>query len=347
MINFQDLTFQKVIMHTITEKRSGETSSNASLSTALITVDEHVGQTIKTRLIDAAGRDSRAFELEIENTSEDSFYQYGRVLMESDENEIFIKASQDIAELLADSQRHPRTPGGYLIVIKAIDEENKNNFTIVIKAEPHEALRLSQDSQITLLEKVFLSPSQKLYKIGVLCGKESGDYSALLFDDQFRQDGHPAEYFYRDFLGFSVSSNSKIQTFQFFKKAYLFLSKNAEESEKVRLLSNLKSFIENNELIIRPRNFGELHLNGNLKDRFISEISNEFKTSFVKDTVLINSKLKQRKLTFPKKINIIGPENSFDEQVKLLKEDNLQDINSLLDEGYTVIAVKGKPFSDE
>src|SRR5690554_218846 len=347
MINFQDLTFQKVIMHTISDKKSGEKCSNASLSNALIEVDELVGQTIKTRLIDAAGRDSRAFELEIENTSEDSFYEYGKILMDSSVDDIFIKASQDIAELLAESQRHPRTPGGYLIVIKAIDEHTKDNYTVVIKAEPHEALRLSQNSQITLLEKVFLSPSQKLYKIGVLCGKENGEYGALLFDDQFRQDGHPAEYFYRDFLGFSVSSNSKIQTFQFFNKTYKFLSKNAREADKIKLLADLKSFIENNETILRPRSFGDQFLNGGLKDQFISEISNEFKTSFVKDSVLIKNKLKQRKLTFPKKINIFGPENSFDEQVKLLKEDNVQDINSLLDEGYTVIAVKGKPFSDE
>lgn len=347
MINFQDLTFQKVIMHTISDKKSGEKCSTATLSTTLIEVDELVCQTIKTRLIDAAGRDSRSFELEIKDKSEDSFYEYGKILMDSSKDDVFIKASQDIAQLLAESQRHPRTPGGYLIVIKAIDDHTKDNYTVVIKAEPHEALRLSQNSQITLLEEVFLSPSQKLYKIGVLCGTENSKFSALLFDDQFRQDGHPAEYFYRDFLGFSVDSNSKIQTLQFYNKTYEFLSKNAKEADKIKLLTNLKSFIENNDTILRPKSFGEQFLKGNLKDKFISEISNEFKTSFVKNSLLIKNKLKQRKLTFPKKINIIGPENSFDEQVKLLKEDNVQDINSLLGEGYTVIAVKGKPFSDE
>lgn len=96
---------------------NGTGNSNASLSNALIEVDELVGQTIKTRLIDAAGRDSRAFELEIENTSEDSFYEYGKILMDSSVDDIFIKASQDIAELLAESQRHPRTPGGYLFFL--------------------------------------------------------------------------------------------------------------------------------------------------------------------------------------------------------------------------------------
>ena len=54
---------------------------------------------------------------------------------------------------------------------------------------------------------------------------------AYLFDDQFRADSKPAEYFYKEFLGFSVDQNSKIQSSRFFEKTAGFIKDNFENYE--------------------------------------------------------------------------------------------------------------------
>jgi hypothetical protein len=45
----------------------------------------------------------------------------------------------------------------------------------------------------------------------------------LLLDNQFRIDSKPAEYFYKDFLGFSVENNPKIQSKRFYEATENFI----------------------------------------------------------------------------------------------------------------------------
>ena len=149
--------------------------------------------------------------------------------MKSKSDPDFIQSSKDIADILADSQKRTNIPGGYIILLDALDEEK--SIYIIIKAEPHQALqRVDVQSQISLLKSVFLSPSQKLYKIGILCerldpsGENPSDrFECWLFDDQFRAESHPAEYFYKDFLGFTIGNNAKIQSQRFYDKTEGFI----------------------------------------------------------------------------------------------------------------------------
>jgi hypothetical protein len=357
MINFNNLTYTRVIMHSIKQKEIGQDSSEYITSNSLINVDESVIDTIKRRLSDAAGKNSRAFELEIENINPGSFFSLSNDISTLNEDD-FIQRSKDIAELLATNQVHRSIPGGFLIILEANDSENKS-YIIIIKAEPHEALRLVNDNEIKLLEKVFLSPSQKLYKIGVLYSKtndiiiEEGidvniKFNALLFDDQFRLDGHPAEYFYKDFLGLSINKNSKIQTLSFYNKSQLFIKSISDSSvNKLDLLSSLKVFVKSVvSPIITPVEFAESFLTGSIKDEYISQVVRKHPSSFIRDTLLINSSLKNKKITFSDKIKIIGPEDGFENYVQIL--DNLDVYNDLsIDSEYSLLMIKGKPFSND
>jgi len=135
--------------------------------------------------------------------------------------------------LLARAQTKQSIPGGYLIVMDCSDATSDYFACIVIKAEPHEALQLARidgRDQLAVLDKVFLSPSQKFFKIGIIYQRSDEEnvdlnhqYGTLLFDDQFRPDGQPAEYFYKDFLGFSANRNNKIQSKRFYHKTESFI----------------------------------------------------------------------------------------------------------------------------
>lgn len=340
-------------MHTINQKEIGHDCARTTISDNLIELDNNAREIITRRLIDAAGKNTRAFELEISNHVPGSFYDMTSTLKGVTDDE-FIQVSKDIAELLAESQKNRSIPGGYLIIIDCVDNDGKFVF-IVIKAEPHEALRLEDNSQIKLLEQVFLSPSQKLYKIGILFEKNleleavNGKFGALLFDCQFRQDGHPAEYFYRDFLGFSTSRNSKIQTLQFYKKTSEFiLDKISDPGKKQELLSALKVMTKSNvSPLLKPSDFADDYLEGETRDAFIRDVANNLPSSFTKDIVLITSQLNKRKLWFSNKINLVGPEDKFDDSVRIIRSKAQFEALELNDPDYSIIVVKGKPFTNE
>lgn len=170
MIDFNVLVINRIIIHTINQKQAGQDCATAHFSEEISIVDENALSIIRSRLIDAAGRDSKAFEMEIERTEEDSVFGICRDINGLSDPD-FVRDSSDIALLLARAQTKQSIPGGYLIVMDCSDATRDYFACIVIKAEPHEALQLARidgRNQLAVLDKVFLSPSQKFFKIGII-----------------------------------------------------------------------------------------------------------------------------------------------------------------------------------
>jgi hypothetical protein len=340
-------------------KEAGTNQDNAHVDYELnlLKLEEKVVSTIKQRLVDAAGRESRAFELEIADSSDGKFYSLCNDL-KGLENKKFVSRSCEIADLLAESQRRASIPGGYLIVIDATVPPKNTAIYIFIKAELHEALKFNKDgskSQIELLENVFLSPSQKLYKIGILAerktqGKEPNEkFQCFVYDHQFRMDGSPAEYFYKDFLSFSVDRNSKIQTKRFYERTEAFIKENIDDFiTKQDLLNALKVEVKTNvNSLITPSEFGQRYFSEEIQDKYSDDVVRELPSSFVKDVVLIETKLNKKKIDFPDNINISGPDEGFDSRVSIIQSDEeVEQLNSK-DSTYTIIKISGKPFSNE
>lgn len=162
MVNFTNTTFSRIIFHQIFQKKSSEEYSNLEYQNSLIGIDSDVEEIIKNRLTDACGKRSRAFKLHIENISPGRFFPLANDLRNVNDEE-FVEKSKDIALELAKAQRRTRIPGGYLILIDAIDSEG-DGIVIVIKAEPHEAVKSTYDSAsqspiIELIKDIFLSPA--------------------------------------------------------------------------------------------------------------------------------------------------------------------------------------------
>ncbi len=360
MIDFQDLLVNRSIIHTINPKEDGQDSATVRPSNEVADINHTGLEVIRERLIAAAGKHSRAFELEIEKDDDESVFGIASNFPDMD-NAQFIEGTVDIADILAENQKRTNIPGGYLLVMDCVDNSTNQPVAIIIKAEPHEALQFTNiegHSQVTVLQKVFLSPSQKLFKIGIIYRKSDDEslevnerYGCFLYDEQFRVESHPAEYFYRDFLGFSIGNNSKIQSMRFYSKTETFILKNLEGSEiKSNLLSALKNeFSVAQNPTIDPKGFGDnfFSTNEGIRGKYLNEVCGELPSAIVKDDALIKGKLKKRKMDFPRNINVIGPEDSFDKNVEVIsdKEElkNL-DINDL---DYTIIKIKGQPYSNE
>lgn len=359
MIDFNSLLVNRLIIHTINPKQENQDSATVDASNEISDVDHNVLEIIRNRLIHAAGRNSKAFELDIDNVNTDSFFHLSENISDLDKDE-FIERTTDIAELLADSQRRTSIPGGYLLIMDCLDNDINLPVIIVIKAEPHEALQFSiagGHTQLNVLRKVFLSPSQKLYKIGVIYRKTEEDvddintcYGCFLYDDQFRTDSHPAEYFYKDFLGFSVGENAKIQSQRFYDKTESFIIGNITDSDlRMSLIVSLKNeFIQTQNPTINPYNFANNYMPvaGGLRDLYIGSVCHELPFSIVKDISLIKIRLSKRKINFPSDIKVSGPEANFDNKVEVISDVDVLGALDVNSEEYTVLRILGKPYSE-
>lgn len=348
MINFNFVDIQKVIIHKIIEKTEATETATVDHSGTILDLNDGVKETILTRIKDAFKKTSKSFELELINTNESTFPYICQQLFEShirkdpDFDSYFIIKSQEIADLLADSQNRANMSTGYLLVIYAILDELP--LVIIIKAEPHDAVSIDNLASLQKLN-VILSPSQKLFKIGVLYTKSwsvktelTFNYGALLFDDQF-SNGSPAEYFCKDFLNFSIDNNAAIQTQRFFENIEAFINSNFTDiEEKQSLLSSLRDLtFKNISNTLHPAEFCESYISDTLvRDKFYREIVNKMPSQIVKDIKLLRTKESEQSVNFTNGVRLKIPmiENTVAAEI-------IQDPEN---PNITIIKVSGRPY---
>jgi hypothetical protein len=352
-INYNLITIKRLIVHTIIAKESYQKHAEVVVRDEIYKLQPKVEAMIKKRLCTSAGKYSKSFELEISDTSHDSFFNTCKDMKNFNELN-FIEVSKKLAESLAKCQKNSKQVGGFFILMEC-NYENANSeecgLYIVIKAEPQEALTLGDKNQLELLENIFLSSDQRLYKIGTLYEKNSDstktdlkeNYGCFVFDDQ--TTNKPADYFYNKFLGYSKDSNSKIRTEEFYSQTSEFIRKNAVLADKYDLLSAVRTEMRKNSDIINPDQFAVDNFPEDLRLKYREEIISDFPNTFTKDTVLVNARLKKRSIDFDE-IRIIGPDDIFNSKVEIIESlESLRELNPT-SKNYSIIKIEGKPFQN-
>lgn len=357
MIIFAHSNFNRLIIHRVFKKERGNEHSLVDLEADLVEIDTDAENIIKKRLAEACGRESKAFKLQIANTSSGSFFDIAKNLW-SVSNEEFIAKSRAIAILLSEKQRNARIPGGYLLIIDGTTDDNKG-FSIVVKAELQEAFTTSKNlttskTQIELVTNLFMTPDKKFFKIGIIkqaintSGETypNSDFDCMLYDEQFSTKKKPAEYFYNDFLGFSIDKNDKILTKDFYNETLSVIYESTESNEdKMNMADALfVELIQNQNTNIDPRQFGETYLRGTARSHYSEVIlsNDRFSNSFPKNTALMGRKTKDKTLEFQSNMKLKGPIESFDDNVEIIN--NAHDAHEALnDPTWTLVKIKGKP----
>lgn len=351
MIDFRSIQIKRIIAHRINAKTKLG-AAYAELQTSLIDATEEVITLLKVRLTDACGRDSHSFISEIDDVSK--FFNEA-VKMKECTNEDFIEISGWIASKLAECQTGVNMKSGNLLIIDGfLDESNAKHFVIVIKAEYDDVMN-SKKGQLEIIRDVFLSKNQKLFKIGILyeylnsdegIEKPNDKYATLIFDENIKSNTGPSEYFYKTFLGFRVDRNDKIKTQKFFDSTLTFLKTHIPDTEKrIDIINKFNSFIKNEQPNIIPKEFMEKYLPENLQDKYATSILQNFDRPFSKNTELIKSRLKNRRVTFKGGVYIYVPEAVFEESIKFINtEDALQALK--LDDEHSIVQVNGKPYNE-
>ncbi len=318
-INFGLTTINRAIMHHILGKDQ-DGNVRCEYSDSLIPIDFDVRKILMDRLRTAFGLQSRSFELLLNNDAEGSVFSYLYNLSDTDDTE-FIERSKSIVNLLAENSKRGSIPNGFLLVLDCI-YDNKQLY-IIIKAEPHSALNIS-NWQAHALKDIILSPSQKLYKAFLMLNDKPGstkdDFSYMLFDDQFANGSSLAKYFYSDFLGLTIEGNSFVLTKMFYENVVKLIKKEfkTDYDQKARIEDLLQSRMNDERTTINPRDIINDIIPLEKRDNFLNKICNdEFSHSFPKNRSSLLNVLNKKNVEICDGLKLVGKSMLFDNKVTI------------------------------
>jgi 37-kD nucleoid-associated bacterial protein len=354
--NLGALTIRRVCIHTVYRKEKGEEFSSVDFSDSVVELTPEVHEIITSRLATYCGDRSRAFELKITKVGEETFYNQAATLRGLN-TEDFIAASKQIAQLLAKNQRKGNVQTSSLFILDAVDEDARP-VVICLKAEGTDALTQEEHEGVPRLVQVknlFMGRTEKFFKVGLIYEMAPSaanadllpheQWGALLYDHQFRTGTEPARYFWDGFLGFSLDHNEKLMS----KHAYAALQQFAEKNfsgdvdAKSLVLNRIDEYMSNEN--VHTIDFEEIKntiIPPEKRDDFNEQVHNVFTHSIAKDTALFNNKLNQARMQFQDNLVLRGTKEAFENRVDVIESQ--ADLQSLrLDDGYTIIRIKGNP----
>ena len=296
-------------MHQIMGKTALNENASCEFSNELLDVERATETILIDRLTSSFGRNSKSFELTMEDSSEGSTFSFLNdlhILSDVD----FIENTQNVAQILAQNSNRGGIPGGFLLFL---DCEYQNfPLYVLIKAEPHDAISVAHH-QAQALRDIILSPTQKLYKafcmIQKTVGIEKDDFTYLLFDDQFTSGTALARYFYSGFLGLTFKDNCALLTKLFYDRMASMIKTefDADYVQRANIESLLYSLMTDQNLTINPTNVINSIIPMERRDRFLDKICvDEFSRSFTKDTSVLTNIMSKRRIDICKGFKISG-----------------------------------------
>jgi hypothetical protein len=354
-LDFTNLEIRRIISHVITEKDLSLGHSDVKYSEKVIKLASIMEATLLLRIQQVLGRKKGGLYLDVYSYGAPSFFDYAVNAIKTTEEQ-FIGRSKKIADLLASSQKIQNIPVSYLLIIDAYDPTCANDpVFIVIKAESQNAFRYDGEG-IDLVENLFLSTDQALYKVGVLYKdkKSSGDYSfpnteysAFVYDQRAEEQGQFTKYFYEKFLGFSVEKHSAMRCKEFYDRTTKFIQLNiASGPKQAEILDALRHEFAKESTVIKPHEFARDNFNeGQLRTLFISDVANKLPNSISKDLSMVKKALQRVNYSIGG-MRLTGSGTDYSDNVKFIKtREQLSQLT--LDDDVTIVVIKGKVKSAE
>jgi hypothetical protein len=352
-IDFSTITINKLIIHEIYERKNKGEIIPPLLNNHLEDISSEASiETIKKRIIDALGTNSKCHEMEIINVGEHSTFQICDKMIYGRDN-VFIANSKDLTNKLTSVQNSTGIPGGVLLFFKGKIGTDRKNIIGIIKAEIQDGYnrKLSSNSiSMEFLNSLFLTNQQRLYKIGVFIELESrqngnsslrdnSEFTAYIYDHNISNKDleNAAVYFYDSFLGCSFASNDRKLTRDFYDNASdYFQGMEITNERKIDLKTALITYLKTDRSTsINVTDFANNYLEVNERDNFSSYMVEKGipDHSFTKDLSLICNSLKTRKIYFSNRVEIKVPDGEINDLIEITE--NRQDET-------TLIKVKGK-----
>jgi hypothetical protein len=328
---FQNLSILRLIVHEVAQRSDSNVPGEISFGSGLLKLKPEARDTLIKRMVDALGSKSYCVEVEISDRSRNSACGIAKRLLTSKDT-AFKTASKKLPEKLSQAQVSRNIPGGILVVMNGLTGAPPVEYCAVIKAEVHAGFhKRSQNKQVTaeFLADLFLTPQQKLYKIGIFL-RSGADFNAYVYDHNMTraETKQAAKYFYESFLGCRIADSSSAQTQAFFLNAREFFNDlETDVSQKMNYQDAMYTYLRNeNNTLISVGEFTSTYLQPEHQDRFVAHMREAGfpEISVNKDLSLIRNKLKRRVMRFSSGVSLVRRNGLLNEVVRVAASDGSQ-----------------------
>jgi hypothetical protein len=303
-----------------------------NFSSSLLTLPDAALTAFQRRITQALGHKSSGIEMSINDDSPNSFFQKSATAIYSDVDS-FIKTTCELSTDLAKVQAAKDLGASKLIFISGRAGVSDSPYKAVIKAELSDGFAESGDT-LQYLEDLFLTPTQKLYKIGFIhniatmppsgAGQyDPANFKAYLFDHLLTQNEtrDAAHYFYAGFLGMKVMASDKRLTCDFFENTKSYVNTMpVDQDRKVALLEALRSELRSNKATLQVSSFAKDHFSESERGGFIDFMTHKGSptNSFSKSLDYIAHALKKRQqMKFSNNVTLTAPSDQLHQLVKV------------------------------
>lgn len=336
-----NLLIDDIVSHRVFARDANKVVKQPHLKDVLMSLPTEGVDALQQRLTKAFGSRSHGIELSIERSDADSFLQLGADAIARTAKADFISATKTMACNLSTAQSNTSGLSGMVFVIRGRMGTAPRRFVAVIKAELHDGFGTSddeEDAEVTYLKNLALTPSQRLYKVGLLLEDkavsasnlgdyDAGNYRGFLFDHLITatETRSAAAYFYQTFLGMGIQKSSKKLTQDFYEHVNTFIkSSPLSDDERWELKEALRVDLRSTSAIISVSEFAKKNIEDEeVRDSFIDFMSarNFPKTAVAKDVDYVKAKLRRpRKMNFSTGVKIFIPADSEQHVVEVLEK---------------------------
>ncbi|WP_426287622.1 nucleoid-associated protein [Luteibacter sp. E-22] len=322
-----NLSIDDIIGHRVFARDATKVPKPPVLASALMNLPAQGSDALQQRLTASLGSRSHGLEMSIDKTDANSFFQLAAHAIGQDKAG-FITSSQEMAKKLASAQANTSGLSGVLLVIRGRVGKHPRRFIAVIKAEVHDGFAAGEADKavdVAYLTSLMLTPTQRLYKVGLLLElasgpakaagtHEAGGYQAFLFDHLITatETRSAAAYFYAHFLGMDIQKSSRKMTQEFFEHTETFIKTCAlDEDDKWALREALRVNLRSASTVISVGDFAEAHIaDEEVRDAYCDYLEKRGfpKSAVSKDVAYVKAKLRRpRKLSFSTGVKVLIP----------------------------------------
>jgi hypothetical protein len=356
MLKIDQMTINRVVVHTIPARGPNKNLVPPSGGADVLHPNGTVSDVVVARISKALGHNSHGVQADFEDTGDDSAFSLACAMMDCADPD-FKSHAQTAAEKLAQVQLSKAFNSAKLISMSGTVGAISRPFAAFIKADLEQALAETTkqgQSVLDVLNDLFLTESQRLYKIGFFLrtaagtGKKAGKYapehhSVHVYDHLMTgtESRNAAFYFYNEFLGADVAASDRRLTQDFFEKTLKFFDeKGFSQGKRIALGEALRAELRSNNQTLSVTNFAQVHLQS-AKDQ-ADYVAYMQKSGFpahaiTKDVDYVTNRLRRRqKVYFDSDVVISTPADAIKDLLKF--KDN--------GDGTTTVTVRGTVASN-
>lgn len=276
MLNLDRMRINRVVVHNIPARAPDKSYAAPEGGRELVRLDRAVSDVVVARISKALGSRSHGLQAEFSDTGLDSMFARTCQMMDCEDSE-FLSHASEAAKRLATVQMAKPLEASKLITMSGVATSHERPFVAFVKAELEMALtetRQGNEHVLRVLKDLFMTESQRLYKIGYFSrsvagtGKKDGRYapdfhSIHLFDHLLTstESRHAAIYFYGEFLGSDIAKSDRRLTQEFFEKTLAFISNQSyTPGKKIALGEAVRSELRSNDGTFSVSAFADKHM---------------------------------------------------------------------------------------